>query len=432
MLIKILEVFIPAFLMIILSTYIWHTIDMKTDKLMSKKMLISFIICLIFVTTNRLFNDDFIKPFVSTIIMMLYYHSLYKSEIKRAIILPLYTQLLILLSKIGFTIVVIMLFNSNNELIFNSFFGKIISSIFIFIICILVSKIPIVAKIYNEIKNGTNRIKDKHLIVVSIFLIILLNILTILVHNRISLTSLLIVNTIIIVIYALFIYVYLKTNNNYLKIYDKYTTTYNSLKEYEDILSRYRVLNHERKNQLLTIRGMAINKKVKSYIDEIIDDKVVDDDNLMINSLIIPEGGLRGLIYSKMLLMKEKNIECELCIDNILKSSDLSSISDDLMVNICNILGVYIDNAIDEVEKLVKKYIIIEIYYDETLNIAITNNYIGKIDIDKIDNVGYSTKGGNHGYGLSLVKEIIDNNSNISNIRRINDEEFTQEIRIKL
>lgn len=431
MIVSIIEVFSSSLIMVLLSTYIWNNLDNSSNKWMNKELLIKFFVCSIFVTINYLLMDDFIKPFIATIIMMIYYYSFNKNEIKKTVVLPVYSQLLILVSELIFAFFIIRILGANAETVLNSYFGKFLSSFAISFICIIISKFNITNRLYSKIINGTNSIKEKHLIFVSIILIIILNFLTALVYYKISLLSLLILNTIIIVIYASFLFVYLKTNNNYLKIYDKYTTTFNSLKEYEDILSRYRISNHENKNQLLTIRAMANNKKITSYIDEIIENKIKDSEKLMFDSMVIPEGGLRGLIYSKMLLMKEKNIECELSVDKIIKTTDLTSISNDLMLSICNIIGVYLDNAIEAVQELDNKYIIIEIYLDDTLNIAITNNYNNNIDIDNIDNVGYSTKGENHGYGLSLVKEIIDNNPNISNIRRITDNEFTQEIRIK-
>ena len=64
------------------------------------------------------------------------------------------------------------------------------------------------------------------------------------------------------------------------------------------------------------------------------------------------------------------------------------------------------------------------------MNIEISNSYNNIIDINKLDKRGYTSKGKQHGYGLSLVKEIINNNSLLSNEKRISKDIFTQVLKI--
>lgn len=419
-----------SFCVVFPSMYIWNTLNNK--KISKLKSIIWCLLCSILITINYVYVKDYIKPVVSTTIMIIVFYFLYKDNIKKTIILPIYSQLIIMISELIYVAGIVLALHVNEKVIQEQYFGNVITNIFVAIITIVIAKLPITKTIFSKILLITDKVKKYQLVFLSILLIVIANVLTAYLYFKVNLFVLIIINTSIILIYMIFIYFYLRTNNKYVKVYDKYNMTLNSLKEYEDILSRYRVSNHENKNQLLTIRGMVKNKKVTSYIDKIIENKIKDNEKLMFESLVIPEGGLRGLIYSKMLLMKENNIEFDLCIDSALKTTDLNKISDNLMLNICNIVGVYLDNAIEAVKDLDEKYIIIEMYLDKTFNIAITNNYDESINIDKMDNVGYSTKGGNHGYGLSLVKEIIDKNKNIENIRRISDDEFTQEIKIKM
>ena len=181
------------------------------------------------------------------------------------------------------------------------------------------------------------------------------------------------------------------------------------------------------------IRNMSKNKKITNYIDEIIDNKLKDNDKLMLDVLVIPEGGLRGLIYSKLLFMKENNINGNLLVDKKIKAVDLINVEDSLMLDICKVIGVFIDNAIDEVLKLKERNIEIAIYFEnKELCIEVSNNYKNQIDIENMGNLGYTTKGENHGYGLALVKEIIQNNKKLINEKKINKNIFSQILKIKM
>ena len=418
-------------IMMLSFVYMWNNIANLKNIEINNRNIIIFVICSLLATLNYLVTNDFIKPIFSVIILIAFCSCILGKLCNKSIILSIISQIIIVIAEIIYSLIIIMLFNANMDNMVNSYYGSIITNISISLIAVVISKIRYNGILYNNVVSITDRINKIHLSFVILIVTYVASFLTAFFYHKINLAFLLVFNLFVIIIYFVFIYNYLKTNNNYIKVYDKYNMTLNSLKEYEDILSRYRISNHENKNQLLTIRSMIKNKKVASYIDEIVENKIKDNEKLMFDSMVIPEGGLRGLIYSKMLLMKEKNIEFDLCVDKALKTTDLTVISDDLMFNICSIVGVYLDNAIEAVKELKEKYITIEIYLDDTLNIAITNNYEGNIDLDSIDKVGYSTKGGSHGYGLSLANEIISNNKSIKNNRSISDDEFTQEISVK-
>ena len=102
--------------------------------------------------------------------------------------------------------------------------------------------------------------------------------------------------------------------------------------------------------------------------------------------------------------------------------------------DICRIVGIIIDNAIEETSKIDEKNkeIIISMYTDEYFIIEVSNRFKSNIDLNNIYKKGYTTKGKNHGYGLSLLKKIVDNNSRISNEISITNNIFTQMIKIKM
>jgi len=65
------------------------------------------------------------------------------------------------------------------------------------------------------------------------------------------------------------------------------------------------------------------------------------------------------------------------------------------------------------------------------LHISIKNKFKGIIDVSKIDKSGYTTKGDGHGYGLSLVKNILSESRCLENKRKITKSTFEQILIIK-
>ena len=210
------------------------------------------------------------------------------------------------------------------------------------------------------------------------------------------------------------------------------------LTEYEVMIDKFRVDTHENKNEFLTIRNMLKDKNSKEtvikYIDKLVDNKIKDNDKIMKKTSKIPEGGLRATIYSKLCLMDKLKINYKLNISREVRTTDLINLDEDLVLKICKILGVFLDNAIEAVKELERKEISIEIYFmDDELCIDITNNFKGNIDIDKMSDMKYSTKGKGRGYGLTLVNKLLEEESNrLENEKSISRDTFTQSLKIKM
>ena len=128
--------------------------------------------------------------------------------------------------------------------------------------------------------------------------------------------------------------------------------------------------------------------------------------------------------------MKDKKINNTLHVDKKVRSVDLSDYGDEFVLNLCKIVSIYIDNAIEATMKTKKKEILLQLYLDseENFNISITNTFTGEIDLSKIDTKGYSTKGDGRGYGLALANEILSRTKAIKNERKIDKNTFSQSI----
>lgn len=319
----------------------------------------------------------------------------------------------------------------NNELL------VFIQNMIIGLIMILISYFYGKKQCYSKILSKISRISGKQVIIFVILSILLFNFLmwiTYFISQSLYNNDLFtLVGSAISIFCAIFLFVYLRTNNSYKEVSEKYDLSLKSIEEYEKMIDNSKINNHETRNQFLTIRNMSKNKKITNYIDTLLDNKISDSEQLLSEVSRLPRGGIRGLVYSKLLDIKEKKINYNLLIDKKVSMSKFSKIEDDLIVDICKILGVFLDNAIEAVEILNERDIIIEIYADKKdIVFSITNNFVGELDLEVLSTTKYSTKGNGRGYGLSLVKDIINKSNKLENSTEIYEDNFTQILKIKM
>ena len=232
-----------------------------------------------------------------------------------------------------------------------------------------------------------------------------------------------------LIILTVSLYIFIYEKKKYASLRDKYNNLLEYAYTYEEKFENDKLLRHEHQNQLAVIKGMAKNKKVIQYIDELLENYKNDFINVKgINN--IPKGGLRGLIYYKICLINKKKINYNIDISGNVKRQ-FNKLSDKMRKDLSYIIGVYLDNAIEECEKDKKSNLMIEIYsIDNNISIIISNTISDSIELNKIGAKGYTTKGLNHGNGLYLVNKIINSSNNIEVKTRIINIVFVQEIKI--
>lgn len=419
---------------VIMSTvafYIWNYFSsVKFD--WRNKRTILLVVITSFATLINYFNTSFLLKIMNIVlIFIVIYKFLFQTNLKNSIAGPIILEFIYVVSETIFFSFMAFIFKSKTEEILNTYSAEFIANVIISGLAILISRLSFIKKIYNSFNDNIIRIDEFVVITLSFFTLFIYSFFTANVYYGVDSRILVFISMLTAILAFSLVFVFFKAKDDYYKMVDKYNSSILSLKEFEDVLNSYRVDNHENKNHLLAIRNMTKNKKVISFIDTILDNKEKDNSNLMHETSIIPSGGLRGLIYSKMLVMKNKDIECELDVDRKVRTIDLLDYGDDTLLDICKIIGIFLDNAIEEVETLEEKYIIIEMFIeDKILKISITNIFDTSIDKKDIYKVGYSTKGDKHGYGLSLVKKLTNKNNKLRTHHEINDDEFTQVLEI--
>lgn len=425
---------IPNFILVFSMIYNFHFLLNKKINFKNYRLYITIIGVMAVSLLNYFGVDTFIKIVSMTLILMVFFKYLFREELKVCILTPIFYQFALLVSEVICAIIFSLVFSSNPTFLLESIIGMYITNISISLTSILLFRLKLVKKIYNLILNLIKKIKYVQLIVMCFVVMIFLNLFYFTSYYQIKVQYLLILNLSFTSVFCMIVIYSFKTQSNYNKVSDKYNIAINSLKDYEEMINKQRMMNHENKNLLLTLRAMVLSKEkdIPKYIDSIVEEKYKDDDKLLFKVSTIPSGGLRATIYSEVLKIKSNDINYYLNIDKDIRTVDLIELETDDIINICKIIGVYVDNAIDAVKNLKNKSIKIEIYTElKNLNIKITNNYEGKIDVDKIFDEGYTTKGEGHGYGLYLVRKIVSKNNKFNIKTEISRNNFSQILVIK-
>ena len=430
--------FIANYVIGIFNIVCWYNCFNKSKKNNWIKILLLAVLMSTLITIFVFILPKPLKMIVAFFTLIFICYTFITKQLKQSIILVMISQLIIWLAECSFMIIVLLLNLKNIENITTSSNVFLLLNLYITIISFILLKLKLPQKFYKILINSTKSIKNNATFISSFIVISITIISSAESYMKLPTTAILITNVVMAVIFITIVITSSKIKANYNKISKKYQTSISSLKEYEVMIDKFGVYTHENKNEINTIRNMIkdnIDKdEIIKHIDVLLKNKIKDNAKIMQKTSKIPSGGLRATIYSKLCLMDKLKIKYILNISREVKTTDLINLDEDLTLKICNILGVFLDNAIEAVKELKKKEISIEMYIiDKWLCIDVTNNFKGNLDLSKISEVKYTTKGKGHGYGLSLVQEILNEEpKKLKNEKSINRYTFTQTLKIKM
>ena len=416
------------------NTCIWYKLLGKQIDFKERNFYYILILLTIFGTILNYFAPAYLKMILFIFIQFIIYYFFVSKKLENCVASVIIMQVLLMISELVVALVASLFISNYSNLFMKMPIGICILNISVAILLFLSMKIPLIYKTYYALVKLFEKAKHNNLILTCFITIIVAVIFMTMSYIQLPKIIVLTINSILVILYLGIVFGLMYSQEKYRKVSSKYETSLTSLREYEDIMDKYRVDNHENKNQLLTIRNMirANDQAIDKYIDKLVDNKIKDNETIFYKTSKIPEGGLRATIYSKLCKMNDVGIDYALDISNNVRTADLIKLGDETSLNICKVIGVFLDNAIEAVENLNNKNIILEMFVmDGYMCIDVSNNYEGMIELDKIANKGYTTKGKGHGYGLSLVDEIIKNDFHLENEKKISRDIFTQELKIK-
>lgn len=222
------------------------------------------------------------------------------------------------------------------------------------------------------------------------------------------------------------------------KISNEYNHLMNYVKTYEtEIISKSK-WQHEYENQLIIIKDKIEpeNKKAIRYIDKLLKNKPKSQNSQWLIKLSkFPDIGIKGLLHYKICQMIKNgiNVYVDVINEDLIPSTLPSQLLEDNLQDISMALGVYLDNAMQASMESDNKYLIVEFKCNsEAIIFEISNTYKGTIQLDKINQERFTSKGKGHGYGLSLVKDILEKNPLLSQEREMNGIYFVQRLIINI
>ncbi len=204
------------------------------------------------------------------------------------------------------------------------------------------------------------------------------------------------------------------------------------MSEYETILDNDRINRHEMLNNLIVLKSIKdkSSKEFEETLNDIIDD-YQDKKSELYSKLYKLPSGIKGIIYYKMAHIKNLNINLELVISPLIKDN-FEKLDSKLYFKVCKILGIVLDNAIEASSLTENKILLIDIYLeDDDLVVYVENSFANNIDLNLIHRKGFSTKGSNRGYGLYVVKKMLEDTELLNFNQSIENNRFVTVFKIK-
>lgn len=417
---------ITSVLAIWLHAVCYKELSDKEFKIDIKNLLIFFIFGFLFIVNNYLINIGITKIIISIAMLTIMYRMIFGDSFKDTLVKCTICYAILVLVEIILSVAAILL-NVTSVSEFNeSIILKMVFSILELSITILIIRNKKCNELLNRVITESN--KDK---VVSIFLIFTAATVIILVSKyQYSFSkSTYLANIALILIFTGLMYMSVKNNIKAKRESNKTETLLKYMTKYEQIIDEERMNRHETLNNLLLLKSI----KDKNSVDFDVSMKDIiclyeKNGKETIKNIGTLPTGLKGILYYKMDSMKKFDIDVMARISNTaspiieeLKGKDYNSV--------CKILSILLDNANEAACESKEKSVLIDISaLDGTLNIIVENSFKDKVNIKKLHNRYYSTKGKGRGLGLFLANKIVKENNNVNLVQNIHGDRFVSEI----
>lgn len=411
---------------------------LSNDKFTKKKIAITIIIIIAYsIGYNFIYYNvsNSMRGIINFAINTLIFKFLFNFKLFKAIFVSFLHSILLLASEMICLIILFFFTNISNGYIYNIMAGGIIGNVLVctvFIFLAIALRKPLKKLLSSRVTQNTRIITY---IILTICCIAFFFFFAITGMNN-SNTKSFFIGSFAIIVFITILFSFIKQNIKNERLTKEYDNLIDFVKEYEMIIENQRIDRHENKNTLVNIKSKLIDKSKRNdiieYIDSILKEKTTFSKEKYAKLGYLPSNGLKGLFYYKIDHAENMGIKVSISIPKDVSKSLLYDLKGNDYKELCKIIGVYLDNAIEASIISDDKNIGIEIYNrQDYVSVIISNSYCGEIDEVSINKTGYSTKGSGRGYGLSLVNKIIKSNPIFENETNVTPKLYIQKLTIK-
>jgi len=428
------ELFVASIFSVISFVYASSKILKRKVNLESETTIIAIISMMFITPTLFQLSDNFVRVIVNLSCLIIMNILIFQKEKLKLFLTSFLIYILFTISEILFCSTAMLIFQLNMQQYQIIFFGNPAANLAVSLLVAIIVNIPFVFKKFYYFINIKTNFKKRFILLIIILGILLSTLAIYSAYFKLNNVQLMILIFFFIVAYTFIIFRLFYENKEREYVQNKNLILIKKIIEYEKIKELQKIEAHENKNQLIIIKGMLndTNIKLQEYIDVLLKEYKEKDKSLLNKVQNIPNGGVRALIYAKLVKLND-NYNVSLIVSREINTKLLDFISPETNVDICKILGVFLDNAIESAQMSNEKVIGIELYVQNgQFKIKISNTYNNELDLEKIDLPSYSTKGNGRGYGLTLVKQIVSQNKDLTNSRMVNKNIFSQILSINL
>lgn len=396
------------------------------------KVIVAILIAIVSYILAYKYTSGIYKTIISFAIYVMLIYNFYKIRFNKSIVLVILFIIILMIPELGI-ILALKIFNLSKYYFYEIFAGSLISNLVIFSLTIpitIILKKPL-TKILNIKITFNNKVAIFSILTLIIVLVFFYDVIA---NFRIGAKIIFYIIAIIVFVTALVIVLIQENKNTKLKA--EYNKLLEFMETYEIELENQRILKHEYKNQLVTIKSKLIDNdkknKVIEYIDSILGDETKFSQEAYTKLQYLPANGIKALFYFKISEAKTKGINTNVNISSSIKNSKLKDLTTKEFKDLGILIGVYLDNAIEASMNSNNKILGIEMYNNNNeVKIIISNSYNGIIEENKVGKSRYSTKGKGRGYGLVLVNRTLRNTKSFYIEREITSKLYIQTIYIK-